>query len=321
MFSTKFLPNTLKGFRSLQPFLIQTNAQRSYKRWFAPTLMEIKRRKDNLGPQPPSKRSSFIEWNYNAELFAFGKRLNENFDENLLKNAFVNRSFILQEEVRQREAGVDNPEVNLIDNRKLIENGENFISKIVKKFLVDNLPQFPEEGRNAVHDYLLSETVLSNISFHIGTKDIILSAEFPPNESTLADTLKAVIGALLQSSGEERAENFVKDFILTQLNGKDVNDIWRVDDPMGILQKLLAEQNRGEPEPRLLNEAGKNTILACFEVGIYSDKQLIASGFGESIQIAIEVAARQSLKKIFKTEDNLAPFSYNTPQSSISLNP
>lgn len=138
--------------------------------------MEIKRRKDKLGPQPPTKRSSFIEWNYNAEIFAFGKRLNENFDENLLKNAFVNRSFILQEEVRQREAGVDNPEVNLVDNRKLIENGENFISKIVKEFLENNLPQFPEEGRNAVHDYLLSETVLSNISFHIGTKDIILSA-------------------------------------------------------------------------------------------------------------------------------------------------
>ena len=44
---------------------------------------------------------------------------------------------------------------------------------------------------------------------------------------------------------------------------------------MGDLVKLLAEQGRGEPEPRLLDQQGQNDVMACYTVGIYSDKTLI----------------------------------------------
>ena len=44
---------------------------------------------------------------------------------------------------------------------------------------------------------------------------------------------------------------------------------------MGDLVKLLAEQGRGEPEPRLLDQQGQNDVMACYIVGIYSDKTLI----------------------------------------------
>lgn len=35
------------------------------------------------------RRSNFIDWNYGAEIFAFGKRLNENFTPELLTQAFT----------------------------------------------------------------------------------------------------------------------------------------------------------------------------------------------------------------------------------------
>lgn len=60
-----------------------------------PTLKELKRRRDKIGPEEPSPRSSYLEWNYDGEVYAFGKRLNENFDEDLLKTALVNRSYNL----------------------------------------------------------------------------------------------------------------------------------------------------------------------------------------------------------------------------------
>lgn len=66
-------------------------ATRSIKRWVSPTLRELKRRKDKMGPEPIARRSSFIDWNFNAELYAFSKRLNENFNLTLLQQAFTQR--------------------------------------------------------------------------------------------------------------------------------------------------------------------------------------------------------------------------------------
>lgn len=43
--------------------------------------------------------------------------------------------------------------------------------------------------------------------------------EYPVDNYTLANTFKAIVGALLRSSGEERAAHFVRDFVITQLQG------------------------------------------------------------------------------------------------------
>jgi hypothetical protein len=48
-----------------------------------------------------------------------------------------------------------------------------------------------------------------------------------------------------------RAELFVADFILTYLVGKDINEIWHVKNPMGLLTKVLEENGRQAPESRL----------------------------------------------------------------------
>lgn len=55
----------------------------------------------------------------------------------------------------------------------------------------------------------------------------------------LVNTLKAIVGALLQSSGELRAAHFVRDFVVTQLQGQDVNAYWDIEDPWGMLVELV----------------------------------------------------------------------------------
>ena len=47
-----------------------------------------------------------------------------------------------------------------------------------------------------------------------------------------------------------RAELFVGDFVLTHLVGKDINEIWHVKNPMGLLTKVLEESGRQAPESR-----------------------------------------------------------------------
>lgn len=89
----------------------------------------------------------------------------------------------------------------------------------------------------------------------------------------------AVIGAVERSSGMERAEKFVIDFIASLLCGKDINEIWDIPRPWHIMTEIAKQRGLDPVEPRLIGEAGRNTIHAAFVVGIYDkNKQLLGTG-------------------------------------------
>ncbi|CAO1403452.1 unnamed protein product [Diamesa serratosioi] len=293
------------------------NQSRGIKRWVAPTLREIRKRKNKMGPEALTHRSSYTDWNYESELYAFGMRLNEDFNQIKLQQAFTNRSYIVQEEMKQKEVGIENPDIKLVDNSNLSKKGEEIMSEYIVTFLNISLPKYPREGIKAIYKYLMSDDVLANVSSHLGTKDIILSADFPVENSTLASTLKAVVGALFESSGEVKAYEFVRDFVCTQLNQKDINELWTIEKPMELLQELCKDKKLGEPEPRLIGDVGKNTLLAAYNVGIYCNKIMLGSGFGENISIAINEAAKDCLHELFQTKTNMAPFNYKIQTEQV----
>jgi len=104
--------------------------------------------------------------------------------------------------------------------------------------------------------------------------------DFPVEKSTLANVLKSIIAALVESSGNDRAARFVRDFIITQIADKDLHTFWEPEEPIKLLSDILARDGIQSPEPRLIGCSGKNTILACFRVGLYTphDKQMIGLG-------------------------------------------
>lgn len=279
-------------------------------------MREQKKRKEKLGPEPEI-RSNFLEWNYNSEIFAFGKRLNENFDSDLLKKAFKTRSFIILEEQKHKEIGVEG--IPLEDNLSLVKRGEHLIETYINEFVKKSLPSLPDDGVNSVRLYLTSLDMLSHISTNLGTKDLILSSVYPPDQHSLSDSLKAIIGALAESSGDERAGVFIKDFICTQLNQKDINDIWEIERPLERLEELCDSQKLGKPEPRLISEAGKNTILAAYHVGIYLNKKQIGTGFGEDVNTAVQMASRDSLNEFYKIQNSMKPFDFKKSEKTVSL--
>lgn len=101
------------------------------------------------------------------------------------------------------------------------------------------------------------------------------------------------------------------------MNGKDVYEIWDPQNPYEYLTKLLSERGITEIEPRLCNQSAVNTILANFQVGLYSDRKLLGIGkkvtmnkvlivkllnfvgWGENVQIAKETAALDAIQRIF----------------------
>lgn len=297
--------------------LLWNQSHREIHRWVAPALREIRKRRKQLGPQPEPRRSDFIDWNYDAEIYAFGIRLKENFSPTLLQQAFVDRSYIVQEEMKQRDLGIEEPVLQLTDNTKLVKKGEELLTEYIVTFLNLSLPKYPREGIKGIFQHLISDEVLSHVSSHLGTKDLILAAEFPVHPQTMARSLKAVIGALFESSGEARAFEFIRDFIVTQLSQADINEYWTIDNHQQLLKDICKDQNLGEPEPRLISELGKNTLLAAYHVGFYCNKKSIGSGYGEDIAIATEEAAKDALKNFFQTNLSMKPLDFKMPVERV----
>lgn len=184
------------------------------------------------------------------------------------------------------EAGIENPNIELQDNEELAASGEELISRYTKNYVSHCLPLFPLEGIESIHKFLTSEETLGDISKNLGTRDIILSADSQVQVPIYAKTLKAIVGALLQCQGEKRAEWFVRDFIVTKLEGLDVNDFLELDDALKVVEDILKRDGVGTPEPRLIHEAGVNTLLATYSVGIFANKQML--GFGKSALIVLQ---------------------------------
>ncbi|XP_053960966.1 39S ribosomal protein L44, mitochondrial [Anastrepha ludens] len=289
------------------PVLDQT---RSFKRWLAPTLRELRRRQKKLGSIPPQPRSGFVEWNYRAELFAFGKRLQEDFQLPMLQAAFTQHSYVEKEQVRQSELGIKESDAKIQDNLQLAERGAYLANECVRAYLKHSLPLVPAEGINAFTDYLLSTKMLSHIGAHLGMTELLLDADYPPAEESLARSLLAVISAIEQSNGQERAFLFIRDIICTQMNQRDLLEIWRIEDPEQMLKQICEERNLGDLEPRLIGDCGKNTVLAAYRVGLYANKKLIGSGFGEDVATAIKTASLDALQQLFGIQDNMRPLSF-----------
>uniref|UniRef100_A0A023FZ00 Large ribosomal subunit protein mL44 n=1 Tax=Amblyomma parvum TaxID=251391 RepID=A0A023FZ00_AMBPA len=281
-----------------------------YKRSLPAVLKEMKVRRKRAGPEPLRHRSVKLEWNYDAEIYAFARRLGESWSDITLRTAFMEDSYVDREKKQREELGM-HPEgddsdagIGLTANTQLSAAGRDLASSYVRDYLTRAFPSLPPDGVEAVKQYLLSDTTLSQVSSSIGTSDLIMCADFPPVEKTLANVLMALIGALLKDSGLERAQLFVRDFILTQLLGKDLCELWEIPDPLERLAAVLHDSGRPPAEPRLLWESGRNTLEASFCVGLYSERQLLSYSVGETLAIAQEMAAREALRRFFGLSQN-----------------
>ncbi|CAI5775593.1 ribosomal L44, mitochondrial [Podarcis lilfordi] len=266
--------------------------------------------------ETPRPRSEKPNWDYHAEIQAFSHRLHEKFSLEFLKTAFVNCCYIKQEESRRQELGLDKEAIalNLKDNNELSLKGVSFSRSYLTRCLEEAYPKIPQAGIEALVNFLTSEELVSYLARNLSLQDFTLCAEFPVPPNVLQKTFFAVIGALLQSSGSQRTEVFVRDFFIPQMIGKDLFEMWNVMNPMGLLLEELAKRNVSAPEPRLTRQSGASTVLPLYFVGLYCDKKLLAEGTAETILAAEEEAARVALRKLYGFTENRKPWDYSSPK-------
>ncbi|XP_011312845.1 39S ribosomal protein L44, mitochondrial [Fopius arisanus] len=290
---------------------INSVGRRGIKRWVSPVLKEITRRKRKQTPQPVEARRAFLEWNREAEIWAFNQRLKENFDIDILTRALTHRSYVIKEEMERKKVGIDDMSFTIEDNKELIETGRNLTSKIVEIYLSLALPKAPEECILALHDHLLSEEMLANSASLIGTKDLILSEEYPPSSETLANTFLALVSALAQSVDEIHTGKFIRDFLIATLAERDLTELWHPEEPLKILNGILTRDG-GEPaEPRLIAQSGVNSVLPVYQVGLYSKKEFLAAGTEDNVEGAVKIAALNALNDMFDLSQSRKPMQFN----------
>ncbi|KAM3932409.1 large ribosomal subunit protein mL44 [Leptodactylus fuscus] len=309
----------LLGLRSMAATGLRCQPVRGKKRWLRPYLRYLEKKAALEGPPKPVPRSQQPNFDYHAEIVAFSNRLNETFSTELLKTAFVNRSYVVQEESRRRELSLEyeTAALNLQDNQKLAEEGSEFTVSYLTSTLQQAFPNLPGAGLKALVDYLTSQQVICHVAQNLSVEDLTLSSECPLSPDTLHKTFFAVIGALLESSGSERTGRFLQDFVITQMIGKDLFDFWTVTDPMSLLVEQLSHRNVPLPEPRITRQSGATTVLPVYFVGLYCDKKLIAEGPGETVNAAEEEAARVALRKMFGFAENRRPWNYSLHRQDL----
>lgn len=79
----------------------------------------------------------------------------------MLQQALTERSYIIREEERQKNVGIEQPTLNLFDNKELVSKGSDFIDDVVKRYLRTVLPRLPEEG--IMYVYFKSISVILSV--------------------------------------------------------------------------------------------------------------------------------------------------------------
>jgi len=205
------------------------------------------------------------------------------------EHAFIHRSYL--NETREK----------LESNERLEFLGDSILSFTVSDHLYRTYPEF-------------NEGILTNLrSLVVNTKSLALTArelEFGKllklskgeeeskgreNESLLANSFEAFLGALYMDQGIEAASAFIHKTIVPKIDAYVQNKAFK--DPKSMLQEYVQAQKNNSPVYKVTHEEGP-AHAKWFTIGVFVSDELVGSGEGKSKQEAEESAAKQALEKL-----------------------
>lgn len=209
----------------------------------------------------------------------------QNFD--LLREAFVHRSYLNE-----------HPRFALPHNERLEFLGDAVLELVTTEFLFLNYPN-PEGDLTNWRASLVNSKILSQVARDLSLGDFLLLSKGESQDMgkarqfILANTLEALIGAIFLDQGLSKAKKFISQFVLVHL--PEILEKKLYVDPKSHFQELAQEKTGVTPNYKVLQESGPDHAKQ-FKIGIYLNKELVATGKGTSKQEAQEMAAREALK-------------------------
>lgn len=219
------------------------------------------------------------------------KQLPKFIDKNLFEQAFTHRSYL------------NESKKNLDSNERLEFLGDSILSFVVSQYLYREYPTYDEGILTNIRSLLVNTKNLAEEAKELGFGDYLKlskgehEAQGRKNQSILADSYEAYIGALFLDQGLSVVSLFIEDTLLSHVN--HIIDQKTYKDPKSLLQEYAQSQKKGSPLYKVVLEEGPPHAKQ-FTVAAFIGSLLVGEGKGKSKQEAEENAAKQALEKIEK---------------------
>jgi ribonuclease-3 len=212
-------------------------------------------------------------------------------NELLRQQAFVHRSYL--NETKEK----------LESNERLEFLGDSILSFIISDHLYKTYPQFDEGILTNLRSLVVNTKSLAKTAktLNFGEELSLSKGEEESrgreNESILANTFEAFIGALFMDQGTGAVSDFLFAVLVPQIEEYVQKKVFK--DPKSLLQEYVQSKKQNSPLYKVLNEEGPAHAKQ-FTIGVFVENELMGEGTGKSKQEAEEQAAEQALEKIGK---------------------
>jgi len=216
-------------------------------------------------------------------------------NKKLSKQAFIHRSY-LNETKEQLES-----------NERLEFLGDSILSFIVSDYLFKTYPQFNEGILTNLRSLVVNTKSLASAAktLHFGEHLLLSRGEEESkgreNESILANTFEAFIGALFIDQGIEAVSEFLHASLLPRIEEYVKKKVFK--DPKSLLQEYVQARKQNSPAYKVLHEAGP-AHAKVFTIGVFVEDRMLGEGVGKSKQEAEENAAGQALNQLEENKNN-----------------
>lgn len=214
----------------------------------------------------------------------------------------INNPKLLEEALTHRSY-LNESKIKVSSNERLEFLGDSILSFAVSTYLFKTYPEYNEGKLTNLRSLLVNTKTLAEISKEcdLGSRLRLSKGEEESggrqNQSLLADTFEAYIGALYLDQGTEEAEKFILSSVIPRT--EDFIQKNMLKDPKSRLQEFVQSKKQFSPLYKVLAEEGPAHARK-FTVGVFVNEELIGEGKGKSKQEAEEQAASIALTKFPK---------------------
>lgn len=184
-------------------------------------------------------------------------------------------------------------------NERLEFLGDAVLEYVVSAYLYYNFPEKEEGFLTALRSNIVNTINLSKFAKRVDLGPLLKlskgeeSGGGRTNDSLLANTIEALIGALYIDQGLSAAEEFIKKNLLTDIDEKLQVPL---KDAKSRLQELVQSQGYTAPRYTVVSEEGPDHNKQ-FTVQVSVGENILATGEGKSKNRAQQEAAEQALVK------------------------
>lgn len=204
-------------------------------------------------------------------------------NENTLKQALIHRSYL-----NENKNNKDEP------NERYEFLGDAVLELWVSSTLFNLFPSMKEGDLTNLRALIVCTQNLAKIASSIELGNYVALSKGEElhggrqNQSILADTFEALIGAVYLEFGFKKVELFLHKTLDASIENLSSKKLFK--DPKSLFQEIAQSQKGITPSYKTINEQGPDHQKT-FTVGVYLNDKLIATGSGNSKQKAEESAA------------------------------